>query len=137
VLASGGDDATVRLWDVERGSEIAILTGHTDLVLGLRFTPDGESLASAGEDGTLRLWDVGERTAVGNPLTTASTSFVTDLAQSPSGLLLATVQDRDVLLWDVDEASWLQAACRITNRSFTAQEVDQFMDGQEPVDACP
>ena len=33
-IVSGGSDGTVRLWDVERGSEIAALQGHEGWVRG-------------------------------------------------------------------------------------------------------
>jgi WD40 repeat protein len=31
--------------------------GHTALVKGLVFTPDGKQLVSAGEDRVIRVWD--------------------------------------------------------------------------------
>ncbi|GLX98207.1 helix-turn-helix domain-containing protein [Herbidospora sp. NBRC 101105] len=61
VLASAGDDHTVRLWDLRephRPRPKAVLTGHTDHVTVLAFSPDGRVLASGGLDGTIRLWDV-------------------------------------------------------------------------------
>ncbi|WP_330348241.1 TIR domain-containing protein [Streptomyces sp. NBC_00582] len=58
LLATAGDDRTVRLWDAHTGRETAALSGHTGRVLAVAFSPDGSLLASGGEDGTVRLWDV-------------------------------------------------------------------------------
>ncbi|CAM5666578.1 TIR domain-containing protein [Streptomyces aurantiogriseus] len=58
LLATAGDDRTVRLWDPRSGRETAVLTGHTGRVLAVAFSPDGSLLASGGEDGTVRLWNV-------------------------------------------------------------------------------
>jgi WD40 repeat protein len=55
VLASAGDDLTVRLWNPATGLQEATLDGHTGPVRALG-TLDGR-LVSAGNDGTLRLWD--------------------------------------------------------------------------------
>ena len=36
----------------------ATLTGHTDVVTGLKFSPDGKRLASISDDGQLKIWDL-------------------------------------------------------------------------------
>ena len=46
ILASGGVDTTVRLWDVRTGELVRTLVGHTDRVMYLAYSPDGKTLAS-------------------------------------------------------------------------------------------
>ena len=67
ILASGGGDGAVRLWDVATRTSIATLTGDTGPVYSVAFSPDGQTLASGSADGTVRLWDVATRQQIGNP----------------------------------------------------------------------
>src|SRR6266702_5985515 len=60
LLASGGEDQTVRLWDVSSGQCLKILQGHTHRVRSVAFSPDSDVLASGSEDQTVRLWDVSD-----------------------------------------------------------------------------
>jgi serine/threonine protein kinase len=55
---SGGDDATVRLWDLTNGRELLCLAGHTGAVMSIALNGDGSRAVSGGWDGTLRLWDL-------------------------------------------------------------------------------
>jgi WD40 repeat protein len=58
LLASGGGDRTIRLWDVGSGACLHILRGHTHWAWSVDFSPDGQTLASGSPDETIRLWDV-------------------------------------------------------------------------------
>ncbi len=43
------------------------LTGHTDQVNSVAFSPDGKTLASGSGDDTIRLWDVATGRPIGSP----------------------------------------------------------------------
>jgi serine/threonine protein kinase len=55
---SGGDDATLRLWDLETGRALQSFAGHTGAVMGVAIGANGRVALSGGWDGTVRLWDL-------------------------------------------------------------------------------
>jgi hypothetical protein len=57
VLATGGQDSLVRLWDLATGKEFHKLAGHRGTVASLAFSPDGTRLASGSLDTTILIWD--------------------------------------------------------------------------------
>ena len=57
LLATGGRDGMVLLWDVLTREKIAAF-GHTDGVNSVSFSPDGTTLAAGSEDGKILLWDI-------------------------------------------------------------------------------
>ncbi|MBS1788481.1 MAG: PD40 domain-containing protein [Acidobacteria bacterium] len=100
IIASGGVDQTIKLWDVETGLELRTLRGHTAAVQALAFSPDGRLLASGGTDNIINLWDVQsgrvERTLEGHQMT------VTSLAFSADGKTLASGgMDQAIRVWEV------------------------------------
>jgi WD40 repeat protein len=58
LLATGGTDKAIRLWDPATGTKLGQFTGHPGRIRGLAFSPDGTRLASAAEGGTDLVWDV-------------------------------------------------------------------------------
>lgn len=103
VLASG-DARFVRLWDTATGKLLhEPLTGHTDVVLDVMFSPDGSTVISGSNDGTLRTWDVATGTARGDSLA-GHTGWINDIAVSPDGSTLASASgDGTARLWRAAE----------------------------------
>ena len=61
---AGETDYPVRLYDFATGKLVKLLHGHTDSVLSLDFSSDGQRLVSGGIDDTAIVWDVASGTAV-------------------------------------------------------------------------
>ena len=55
ILASGSYDSTIKLWNVEKLTEIATLSNHIEAVYTIAFSSNGEILASGSEDKTIKL----------------------------------------------------------------------------------
>ncbi|HEY1376200.1 MAG TPA: hypothetical protein VGF55_05370, partial [Gemmataceae bacterium] len=58
LVASGGADGTVRLWDAATGQEKWKGEGHVGAVLSVAFSADAKHVVSGGVDKTVRAWDV-------------------------------------------------------------------------------
>lgn len=58
VIASGGPESVVRLWDVNSGKSITKLVGHTDNVRDILISENGDAVLTASSDETIKVWDL-------------------------------------------------------------------------------
>jgi WD40 repeat protein len=99
VLATSGQDRTVRLWDVATGETRRILTGHSHDVNWVAFAPDGRTLATASEDQTVKLWDAA--TGAERQTLSGHRAEVVGALFTPDGRRLVSCdRDEHIIVWD-------------------------------------
>lgn len=57
IIASGGSDQPINLWDADTGKLLRTLTEHAGSVYSVAFSPDGKTFASGGDDHKIRIWE--------------------------------------------------------------------------------
>ena len=55
---SASRDKTLKIWDIETGTEVRTLTDHTSRVTAVAIAPDGLTAISVSADNTLKIWDL-------------------------------------------------------------------------------
>ena len=104
LLASGGGDRTVRIWDPATSTQYAVLEGHTRSVISVcAFTLVGRTLlASDGDDATVRIWDPATSTRHAAVLEghTGAVNAVCALTLVGRALLASGGDDATVRIWD-------------------------------------
>jgi WD40 repeat protein len=142
VLASGGSDNVIRLFDASTGMELRRLAGHLartfnpsvdretsfDLLVGsmgkgavtsVAFSPDGKTLASGGWDEMVRLWDLQTGKEL-NRLVGHKDGMVATVVFSPDGKYLASRGGNDgtVILWDASSGKEIRRHEKVARISF-------------------
>ncbi|KAF2497769.1 WD40 repeat-like protein [Lophium mytilinum] len=109
-LASGSDDGTARIWDVDKGRTMAVLLYHKTHVNSVSFSSDGVYLATGSSDKTIGIWKRPGSGGWGCGLTLRQpdqvlkghSSMVFSVAFAYEGRFLASCTSDDLRIWDTD-----------------------------------
>ena len=100
MVASGGDDRTVRIWDVARGCQIHQFNDHTGMVNRVQFHPDSTCIASCSNDRKIKIFDCRSHRLLQHY--DAHDGAVNSVAFNQSGShLISTGGDGVVKVWDL------------------------------------
>jgi len=98
-IAVGHSSGDIIILDEITGSQVAVLSGHTDWIRSLIFSVDGTLLVSGSSDRTVKLWDM----QTGGVIKTYDhTNVVYSVSISPDSVTLASgCLDGSIYLWGV------------------------------------
>ncbi len=149
VAVGTSDNGSVVLWDVADPAHprrIGLpLTGFTDRVSAVAFSPDGRTLAAADGAGLVRMWDLTYRTEprpLGSPLSLHG-SVVSSTSFSPDSSILATGgADGMVALVDLGGLRELRSharerACERVGSGLSRDEWHRYLPDLPYARTCP
>ena len=110
LLASSGNDTSVKVWNANTRSELGVIKGHTGIVSSISFSRDNKKIITASADGTAKIWNIERFT---DPKFIDGDSFIV----SPSG--------KYMVVWDSGQ-SYTHSAIA-SNQSKQTVLVDAFI----------
>jgi len=142
--AAASQDSGVWVWDVDRRSTIAKLTGLESSVQEIAFSPDGSLMSCGMRDGKVRIWRIPECTP--GPVIAAHRGACVSTAFSPDGSQLASAShDGTIRLWNattgdplgvlhegdesINRIAWSPDGARLAAASETAMLIDAVRGG--------
>lgn len=100
MAVSGGDDRTVKLWDLAQKQCIFTFSDHLDTVNKVKFHPDGTCIAAGSADRKIKVWDIRSQRLLQHY--DAHADSVTSISFHPSGMyLLSSSNDSTLKIWDL------------------------------------
>jgi len=104
-VVTASDDKTCRMWDIQTGRCVRLLSGSASGLNLVRVSPSGRYAAAAGHDNVVRIWDLGNGRLVNElrpeQIPGQVEGSIQSIAFSSCGAALAVSGDNCVRIWDV------------------------------------
>lgn len=132
IIASGGADKTINIWDLVSGNSIYTLSDHTNWVRGVAFSPDGKTLVSCSADKTLKIWNVSTGKLI--QTLTGHANGVSAVSITPDGkTIISGSDDGTVKLWELHTGNLLYS---LAGHSGYVLSVTMSPDGKTLAGGC-
>ncbi|MFB2891600.1 CHAT domain-containing protein [Aerosakkonemataceae cyanobacterium BLCC-F50] len=106
LLVSGGDDHTIKIWDVETKKCQKTIQGYTNRIWSVSFSPCGTKIVSGSEDNKIRLWNLGSKKCIHK--LDKHTDWIWSVVFSPDGKMIASgSEDNTIRLWKLKNDRWI------------------------------
>ncbi|MGE0279037.1 MAG: type IV secretory system conjugative DNA transfer family protein [Rhizobiaceae bacterium] len=103
-----GFKTDIAIWDAATRKIMSRLTGHTEMVRAVAFSPDGHTLVSAANDGKIIIWDTRTAEIIRTIVASAGNRDLVDrLTVSPNRRTIAALHGYDIKLWDAESGQLL------------------------------
>ena len=120
-IVTGSYDRTAIVWDAETGDRLFTLSGHSQGINDVAYSPDGTLIATASVDRSAKLWDANTGELVATLLT--SPDKITSVAFSRDGNILALGSETGAIRFYNTHFDSILALARLrVTRSLTEQE---------------
>lgn len=99
LLISASKDQTIKVWDINAGTEIRTCYGHNSDVTSISFSPDATQAISGDLDGNIILWDI-NTCQVSHKF--SNETKIKSVSWSPNGNYVLSAHDNGMVkLWDI------------------------------------
>ncbi|MBS0648388.1 MAG: pentapeptide repeat-containing protein [Verrucomicrobia bacterium] len=122
---SGGEDSTIRIWDLEQGHELKRLVGHQKAVKSLVLTSHGEVCISGGEDKSIHFWKL-DQIEVDSKEQPKSSATISSLLLIPEKKRVVVATNDYIKILDSEKGTVVK---ELTNQKDFGRKVAFFSDG--------
>jgi WD40 repeat protein len=132
LIATGGQDGLVEIWNLESGECVATLATATNNVMSVSFSSDGRFLASSCHF-TIQVWNVSTQqclqTLNGHSNTVSAVMFQVVPFHDAGEVLVSASYDETIRFWDVKTGECLRSlrpvrvASALRNRLYEGMDI--------------
>ena len=129
-IVSGGDDSTIRVWDVKAQVQIdEPIGGNVNSMNSVAFSPDGTKIAGGGGEQTIRIWDVKEHKQIGK-LLIGHSGAINSVSFSRDEKVVSSSDDNTICIWN---AKTHEQTGQLIGHQFCVQSAFFSPDGKQVV----